>query len=468
MNDFSGFRPMASLHWRGPLGVLTGLVLSAVRLLAASGALDTTFDPGSGANNTVWAVAGQQDGKVLIVGAFTNVNGQARERIARLNGNGSLDTNFVASITGFRSEVLAVVVQSDQKILVGGNFSLVNGTARGSIARLNTDGTLDSGFMNGLAGISGVVRSIVCQDDGKIVVGGDFSTVNGTAWSDIARLTTNGSLDTNFQTFLSSFGNDTQSVAVQNDGKVLMGGFFSTVNGVVQNSVARFNTNGSLDTNFVGLTSQSLVGPLAVQPDGKVLIGGFFTTINDQPRNRIARLNSNGSLDTEFLNGLSGANGGVRAVVVQDDGKVLMGGEFNLVNGVARSGIARLNRNGSLDTGFLEGLAGIGGFQASIAAVALQGDSGVLLGGTFTSIHGVALNRIARLQGDPQLRFVPPIRLINDVFEAGVESPPGVEYVIYSSTNLSDWLPVHTNNAPFLFTNATAGQDIKFYRALIR
>jgi uncharacterized delta-60 repeat protein len=468
MNDFSGFRPMASLHWRGPIGVLTGLVLSAVRLLAASGALDTTFDPGSGANNTVWAVAAQQDGKVLIVGAFTNVNGQARERIARLNGNGSLDTNFVASISGFRSEVFAVVVQSDHEILVGGNFSLVNGAARGSIARLNTDGTLDSGFMNGLAGISGAVRSIALQADGKILVGGDFSTVNGTARDDIARLNTNGSLDTNFQTFLPSFGNDTQSVAVQEDGKVLMGGFFSTVNGVVQNSVARFNTNGSLDTNFVGLTSQSLVGPLAVQADGKVLIAGFFSSINGQPRNGIARLNTNGSLDAGFLNGLTGANGGVRSLAVQSDGKILIGGDFSTVNGIIRRGIARLNANGSLDTNFLQGLAGMGGFQATIAAVTVQNDGGVLVGGSFTSIHGVALNRIARLQGDPRLRFVPPIRLINDLFEAGVESPPGVEYVIYSSTNLSDWLPLHTNNAPFLFTNSTTGQDKKFYRALIK
>src|SRR5439155_26956364 len=120
------------------------------------------------------------DGKVLVGGTFPPFNGASRARLARLNTDGSLDTNFLSGLTGPNSAVRSIRIQSDGKLVIGGQFSTVNGTARGRIARLNTDGTLDTTFGNGLAGAS-TVYSVAVQSDGKILIGGYFGTVNGTA-----------------------------------------------------------------------------------------------------------------------------------------------------------------------------------------------------------------------------------------------------------------------------------------------
>src|SRR5439155_11936412 len=158
--------------------------------------------------------------------------------------------------------------------------------------------------------------------------------------------------------------------------------------------LARFNADGSLDGSFglvIGNRDWGSVNALAVQPDGKVLVGGSFYSINGTNRPGIARLNANGSLDNSFNPG-TGANG-VSSVALQPDGKVLIGGGFTTVNGANRSGIARLNANGSLDGSFNPGT----GVNGTVYSVALQPDGKVLIGGEFTSINGTNRNRIARL-----------------------------------------------------------------------
>ena len=145
------------------------------------------------------------------------------------------------------------------------------------------------------------------------------------------------------------------ALAVQPDGKVLIGGNFTTVGGTARSSIARLNADGSLDTTFdPGVGVSSNVRAMALQPDGKVLIGGWFATVAGTNRNHIARLNADGSLDASFDPG-AGASGTVYDIVVQADGKVLIGGAFNTVDGVARNRIARLNADGSLDTSFNPG-----------------------------------------------------------------------------------------------------------------
>jgi uncharacterized delta-60 repeat protein len=160
------------------------------------------------------------------------------------------------------------------------------------------------------------------------------------------------------------------SVAVQSDGKVLIGGEFTTYNGTSRGYVARLNTDGSLDTGFLatGAGANGAVNSVAVQSDGKVLIGGDFTTYNGTSRGHVARLNSDGSLDSGFLATGAGANGAVISLLVQSDGKVLIGGNFPAYNGTARGSVARLNSDGSLDTGFLAVGAGANAEVLSVAA----------------------------------------------------------------------------------------------------
>jgi len=165
---------------------------------------------------------------------------------------------------------------------------------------------------------------------------------------------------------------------------------------VVRNYIARLNADGSLDTSFnVGTGANALVQAIALQTDGKVLIGGSFTTVNDEARNYITRLNSNGSLDASFNIG-AGANGVVRSLTLQADGKVLIGGGFTALNGVSINRIARLNSNGSVDASFNPGT----GANDFVKAITLQADGKVLIGGEFTTMNDLPHNSIARLNNN--------------------------------------------------------------------
>ncbi len=158
------------------------------------------------------------------------MGGTARNRIARLNADGTLDTGFDPNANG---DVYSVAVQADGKILLGGDFTTVGGTARNYIARLNADGTLDTGFN---PNANSVVYSVAVQADGKILLGGDFTTVGGTARNYIARLNADGTLDPGFNPNANDY---VYSVAVQADGKILLGGGFTTVGGTARNHIAR-------------------------------------------------------------------------------------------------------------------------------------------------------------------------------------------------------------------------------------
>jgi len=165
----------------------------------------------------------------LIAGSFTTYNSTARNRIARLNADGSLDTTFNIG-TGFGSQVESLKLQADGKVIAAGGFTTYNSTARNRIARLNADGSLDTTFNIG-TGANLTINTIAIQPDGKVLIGGFFTTYNSTARNRIARLNADG-------------------MSIQTDGKVLIAGDFSTYNGVSANRIARLNANGSLDTTF--------------------------------------------------------------------------------------------------------------------------------------------------------------------------------------------------------------------------
>src|SRR6266481_3457632 len=255
----------------------------------------------SGPNSWVWAVALQPDGKLLVGGQFTSFNGVPRNQIARLNVDGSVDTNFSANITAGEPTVHSLAPQPDGKVLIGGMFSGVNNATRIRLARVNADGTLDSNFVASVSGSlsSMTVSHLAVQTNSQIVIAGSFETVNGAPHTNIARLNINGGADTSFTAAIDTSPN---ALALQADGRILVGGAFSTINGQSRSHIACLNTNGTLDSTFT-TTTDGNVDSFAVQPDGKVLIAGNFNTVNGQPRHHIARLNPNGGLDTNFQNG---------------------------------------------------------------------------------------------------------------------------------------------------------------------
>ena len=367
-----------------------GLFISLSLLQAQDGSNDPSFNFdgnnfGEGANSSVYAIVLQPDGKILIAGDFTSYNGTEIIRIARLNPDGSLDPSFDPGTgpEGFAASIRTMSLQPDGKILIGGVFTSFDGVDRNYIARLNADGSLDASFDPG-TGASSFIFALALQSDGKILIGGDFAEYNGTGRNGIARLNPDGSLDTFFNTGTGVFGG-LRTIALQPDGKILVGGEFIEYNGISRNYIARLDSDGSLDTSFdPGTGFDGGVQKIAIQPDNKVIVGGFFTSFNGAQIIRVARLNADGSLDPSFDTGTPIISI-LTTLVLQSDGKILVGGALGL--------FARLDVNGNVDTGFDTGE----GLNSTVLAIAVQPDGKVLVGGDFTSYDGADRGRINRV-----------------------------------------------------------------------
>jgi uncharacterized delta-60 repeat protein len=373
--------------------------------LNPDGSFDASFNSGgirntAGANSTVSDISVTSDGHIYIVGAFSTYNGTSINRVARLNSNGNLDTTFNVG-TGANSSVNAITQVANNKILIGGLFTSYNGTSISRLARINSDGSLDATFVSG-TGPNNSVKVMTVQPDGKIVVGGSFTSYNGTTKSGICRISADGADDAGFTV---STGSGINTVVVQPDGKLLVGGNFTTIAGNAQKGIARLNSDGSFDSTFnvgTGLLNASpiaaTVNAIALQPDGRVFLEGAFISYNGQARSSIVRTDASGTLDTNFNPSVTLA-GQVWGSATQPDGKLIIGGSFSAVNGVARTNVARLNSDGSLDTTFDPGA----GADALVTGFGVQADGKIIIGGEFTHYNGTAINGIARLNSDGSL-----------------------------------------------------------------
>ncbi len=373
------------------------LTLASIAAYAQEGFINPNID------FTVNDMALQPNGKIIIGGDFNNVGGVPRSKAARLNPNGSLDASFSdPNITGdiFNLHVYAVAVENDGKVIVGGLFTTVGGVARPYLARLNADGTVDSSFA---PNVGSTVTAIKLQTDGKILIGGYFTTVGGQTRNRLARLNSDGSIDGTFQNpNLSDFPG---TIAVQADGKILIGGYFTTVGGQPRFGSARLNSDGTLDSAF----APNIGGPVTkyvFQPDGKIIVGGFFQNVAGQTRTSVARLNSDGTLDQSFQNPGIGS-GNVTDLDLQTNGKIVIGGEFSVIAGQERNDVARLNADGSFDPTFLDPNPNFGGTFFSINDVIVQPDGKILIGGQFNSVGGQPRKMVVRLLENGALDLPP-------------------------------------------------------------
>ena len=243
--------------------------------------LDSAFNPG--ADNAAFSMVLQPDGKILVGGFFTRLVGQPCDYLGRLDPDGTLDDTFKPEANSY---VLALGLQEDGKVMVGGNFSTLRGQARNRIARLNADGTLDDAFNQG-GGANNNINTMVLQPDGRILVGGGFTTLAGQPCNHIARLNADGTLDEAFN--LSGGANDNVNcLALQTDGKILVGGSFTNLGGQPRTRLARLAADGTLDTTF-DPRADNIVYSLVEQADGNILVGGSFTNLSGQARNYLGR-----------------------------------------------------------------------------------------------------------------------------------------------------------------------------------
>jgi uncharacterized delta-60 repeat protein/uncharacterized repeat protein (TIGR01451 family) len=354
---------------------------------------DTTFDIGTGPDADALSTAIQADGKIIICGFFTSFNGVSQNYLTRLNTDGTLDNTFNIG-TGADNFIGSIAIQADGKIIIGGGFTTFNGVSKNYLARLNADGTLDNTFNIGV-GADSYVKSIAIQADGKIIIGGWFTTFNGVSKKSLARLNDDGTLDNTFNIGVGA-NNVVRSIAIQADGKIIIGGDFTTFNGVSKNYLARLDADGTLDNTFkIGTAANTSILSIAIQADSKIIIGGWFTIFNGVSKNYLARLNVDGTLDNTFKIG-TGANSYVESIAIQADGKIIIGGAFTSFNGIFIN-LPRINSDGSLDNTFNIGT----GTNSNVSSIAIQADGKIIIGGSFTSYQGIPYNYIARLRGNP-------------------------------------------------------------------
>ena len=305
--------------------------------------------------------------------------------------------------TGFNNTVYSFGIQSDGKILVGGAFTTYNGTTSNYIIRLNTDGSKDTSFNIG-TGFNNDVFNVKPQSDGKILVGGNFTSYSGITSNGIIRLNTDGSKDTSFnigtgfsgRTIGSSYLLSVRDIEIQSDGKILVGGIFGLYSGVTSNGIIRLNTDGSIDSSFnIGTGFDRQVFTLKYQSDGKILVGGAFLSYSGITSNRIIRLNTDGSVDSSFNIGTGFNLGTISGINTQTDGKIMVCGFFTAYNGVQAICLVRLNIDGSRDFSFIDGA-----FSSNLYQVVIDNKGKIIVTGNFTSYSGVTSNYIIRLNTD--------------------------------------------------------------------
>lgn len=349
---------------------------------------------------------------------------------------GTIDPNFNLG-TGFgpdqwTGKCETIIQQTDGKLLVGGQFKTFNGTPALYIARLNLNGTVDNSFTSPFDDSWGAaVRQVKVQPDGKILVCGTFLESNNSVLPGIVRLNNDGTLDQSFTapssvTAVSTFD-------VQSDGKIVLG------------NLIRLNTDGTQDNSFnvgTGISGGTgfggvRVNKLVVQSDGKILIGGHFGSYNGNTSILLVRLNSDGTKDntfdanTNFASAIDGFYGQVYSIKVLPDGKIMIGGNYGNSNSLA-FGVDRLNSDGSLDNSFetIHSFSNIRNY-----AIDVQSDGKILVANQNFGAPSEAYV-VERYNSDGSLDTTFPKKYVNsDVKDLILQSDGNITFVGYFNYN---------------------------------
>ncbi len=332
---------------------------------------DAGFQATYGANDHVYALAVQTDGKILVGGAFISYNGVAVNKLARLNPDGSLDQSFNASSANISGDVKKIVLQPNGRILVAGSFG---------ITRLLPDGNPDPGFNTGGSGTDGPVNDVLLLSTGQIIIGGAFTSFNGLPGAYLIRLTSTGTRDAAFNNGQSGPDGEVNCIVLQPNARIMVGGVFNNYNSQSALYMARLSVNGSFDGGFNnnGLLVFSPVHAIAYQADGKILAGGAFG---------LTRLNNNGSPDSGF--DLASANAQifdpVNRILLQSDQKIMVSwGDYSYDPRFGNPGpkIARRLSTGQNDPDFVYAVKFV---KDHVYDMALQADGQLLVAQTFDS-----------------------------------------------------------------------------------
>lgn len=415
-NSFDQFSVLSSgkLIVIGQFDEFSGKYRGELARLESDFSLDNSFAPKPGFKDEIQKTLVQPDGKIYVgkqMSYQTDVstyNDVFVKGLVRINPDGILDTTFHIPDSLFVS-VECMARQADGKILVAGMTKWFDGNSTsgiGNLARFNDDGSLDSTFaITDFNTFS--MNEVLIQADGKIVLLGRFSFVVGNPYISITRFNSDGTLDSSFDTGTGT-NYEITAGAITTSGKILIGGDFTTFNGVPFVHFGALNPDGSIDAGFdYNGTISSAPWSIKTQSDGKIYLAAENLGDNNNFHRELVRLNPNGNVDPTYTVTafpISYTGQGIKTMLPLPDGKLLVGGDIYNFDNQAASGIVRLNQDGTRDTTFYSPSMPL---QSTIIikSISLGLDGQIVIGGNFSKITGKPANYITLLQNDLDAYF---------------------------------------------------------------
>jgi uncharacterized delta-60 repeat protein len=453
-----------------------GTAINKIARLNANGTIDKTFNAGVSADNSILKIIVQSDEKILVAGRFTKYNNVPVKGLVRLYKNGTVDTTFNAGISDSLSYIHQIALLPDGKIIITGKAHNFNGDFINSIQtiRLTSTGKRDYSFHDcqfSVGDLYPAINSIGVENDGNLILAGtnqdggssvpyhgllirvsaqgDILERKGTFWINsmvvqndgkiialgfdnpdwgiikrrVVRMNKDFTIDSTFilqdkGVYADPSESSIQTLSLQLDGRLIVGGNFFEINGLLASNIARLDPNGKFDDTFNQRRGCNGIVYASAVSNGKIIIGGVFSRYNYQPAYNITRLKKNGDWDSSFNAG-TGTNGEIHTIAVQSNGKILIGGNFTLFNGNNCSNIARLNTDGSFDKTFKSVKT-----NNIVRKISIDKNDIIIIGGDFTLVNGIARVAIARIlqTGTLDTNFQPEVDSIAAAYDFSIDN----------------------------------------------
>ena len=364
----------------------------------------------------------------------------------------------------------------------------MDGNPAEDVARVNPDGGIDGSFRSPFCMAADYfegVFAIGLQADGKVLLAGDLPDTNCVLNRHLlVRLNADGSWDNTLALpadLTNSFDHSQRlnALLIQPDQKIIIAGDFPGVSNRFRNGLARLMPDGSIDSSFSAGPPDlppiyGSIQALALQPDGKILVGGNFVQFDGTPRNALVRLNADGSLDQGFKpNGPSGGGVGywlrVNTLALQTDGKIIAGGTFFGADESWHTGVGRFGGDGSADAMFDSN--GVSDLLEYVSQVAVLADGHILVAGTPAWDEGIEGGGLFRLNGGEFLMFQSLRARADGSIELNLTTPRAGTYILETSPDLLRWNNISTNTLPSgasrLIDSSAAATGQRFYRITV-
>lgn len=442
----------------------------------APGMPDDSFDLGlTNVNpNPPWidCVAIQKDQKILAGGSFGAFFETPQQNLVRLDPNGQIDPDFnVGPVDGAVGDIL---ILPDDRFLLAGKFLHVNDQSSPGVARLLPDGSLDPSFrpLEFPPELPPNLFVVRLQPGGGILIGGEFSQINGTTQSNLARLFDSGLVDPSFSPGIGPDG-PVLSMQVTDAGEIYIAGRFQNYDQIPCPGLARLHADGRLDPSFAPAMRVVSIDCMALDIRGRLLVASslFSTFPGPSARRSLTRLLPDGQVDPAFR-AVYGPNVMLRAIQVLPDQRIFIGGVFSRYDQAPRNDLALLNPDGTLDSSFSVPEIGEGeGSWRSIHCCALQPDGRIVIGGSFRYLASQYRPSIARLHAPvPLLSLQLQAKIAEAQFHLECCATIGSRLQLQRSSNMLDWDPwtnlLATGSLQIIPDPDFSNSSFRFFRVL--